>query len=226
MNRLLFVIFFILFSWKIYSQEVNAQRISFQAVYGDLKIDLSDSSFRSGNKEVIIETLKFYISSVELYRGTACVWKEKNSYHLIDASLKSSLGLNLPKKINYDRIKFNLGIDSLTSVSGAMGGDLDPTKGMYWTWQSGYVNFKLEGKSKSSLARNNEFQFHLGGYQFPENALQKIDLPVMDNENVIIQVDAEKFLKETDLTKQDHLMSPGPKAIELSKVAAQIFSIR
>jgi hypothetical protein len=47
----------------------------------------------------------------------------------------SKLSFDLPTYLKYDQIQFQLGIDSLTNVSGAMGGDLDPTKGMYWTWQ-------------------------------------------------------------------------------------------
>ena len=73
--------------------------------------------------------------------------------------LPSSLALQIPSNIPFSKLKFQLGIDSLTNVSGAMGGDLDPTKGMYWTWQSGYINMKIEGKSNSCKTRKNQFQF-------------------------------------------------------------------
>ena len=81
----------------------------------------------------------------------------------------------------HDKIKFNLGIDSLTNVSGVMGGDLDPTKGMYWTWQSGYINFKMEGSSAVCPTRNHEFQFHIGGYQDPFYAMQTLELEVKNS---------------------------------------------
>jgi hypothetical protein len=38
-------------------------------------------------------------------------------------------------------------------------------KGMYWQWNSGYIFFKMEGKSKSipdSLSNN--FYYHIGGF--------------------------------------------------------------
>ena len=57
-----------------------------------------------------------------------------------------------------------------------MGGDLDPTKGMYWAWQSGYINFKMEGSCSQCLATKNNFEFHLGGYQQPFYAMQTIEL--------------------------------------------------
>jgi hypothetical protein len=62
-----------------------------------------------------------------------------------DENDSNALCLEIPDDIEFDAIQFNLGLDSLTNVSGALGGDLDPTKGMYWTWQNGYVNFKLQG---------------------------------------------------------------------------------
>ena len=60
------------------------------------------------------------------------------------------------------RIYFQIGIDSLTNVSGDLDGDLDPALGMYWAWNSGYINMKLEGKSSSCKSVKKEFQFHIG----------------------------------------------------------------
>jgi hypothetical protein len=51
------------------------------------------------------------------------------------------------------KITFSAGIDSLTSTAGIQKGVIDPINGMYWAWQSGYVNFKIEGKSSSCPTR-------------------------------------------------------------------------
>jgi len=48
-------------------------------------------------------------------------------------------------------------VDSLANVSGAMSNDLDATKGMYWSWQSGFINLKIEGKSASCKTRKINF---------------------------------------------------------------------
>jgi len=134
--------------------------------------------------------------------------------------------LSSPTNLKFTKIKFNLGIDSITNVSGAMGGDLDPTKGMYWTWQSGYINLKLEGKSKLCKTRNNEFQFHLGGYQNGDNALQTIILNVSENKEIDILIDIEQFVAAIDLSEQNQIMSPGKKAVLLSEKFSKIFSIQ
>jgi hypothetical protein len=132
--------------------------------------------------------------------------------------------LQTPAAIAFDAIQFNVGIDSVTNVAGAMGGDLDPTNGMYWTWQSGYINIKLEGRSNKCVTRNNAFTFHLGGYQFPFNALQNVILPIQQREQINVVVDLQKFFTSFDLTTQNQIMSPGKSAIFLSNQFSTIFS--
>lgn len=174
---------------------------------------------------VQISCFKFYISHLELINGSETVWKEQSSFHLIDAFEEKSLELSIPSDIPFTKIKFQLGIDSLTNVSGAMGGDLDPTKGMYWTWQSGYINFKLEGNSNLCKTRHNEFQFHLGGYQQPFNCLQTIFVQVKSKGNVTLHIDVEKFLKDLSLSQLNHIMSPSKEAVELSGKITETFSV-
>jgi hypothetical protein len=96
---------------------------------------------------------------------------------------------------------------------------------MYWTWQSGYSNFKLEGVSDFCPARNNRFQFHLGGYQAPFNALQKVELKTLNTKRININVAIDKLLAQLNLKETYQIMSPSQKAVELSQIAANIFSI-
>lgn len=172
-----------------------------------------------------IETLRFYLSNIAFLKGHQTVWQESESYHLIDAADPASLQLTLavPIGLTYDSIQFLLGIDSATSVSGAMGGDLDPTKGMYWSWNSGYVNFKLEGISPLSGSRNHEFQFHLGGYLPPFQSAQQIRLATNRKEALAIKIDIGKILNEVDLSQQTHIMSPGAAAQQLAARIATFF---
>ncbi len=172
-----------------------------------------------------IETLRFYLSNIALLKGDQFVWQESESYHLIDAVDPTSfqLALGVPVGLAYDSIQFLLGIDSTTSVSGAMGGDLDPTKGMYWSWNSGYVNFKLEGTSPLCDSRNHEFQYHLGGYLPPFQSAQQIRLAVNEKEAMAIKIDIGKILKEVDLSQQTHIMSPGAEAQQLAEQIATLF---
>jgi hypothetical protein len=208
------------------AQSDNALLLQFNPVFGSNAL-ATDQTYISNNDSLQISTLRFYISGIEFLMNEERVWKEENSFHLIDATLAGSLNiaLNKPQELNYNRLKFNIGIDSTTNIAGVMGGDLDPTKGMYWTWQSGYINFKLEGNSKRCNTRNHEFTFHLGGYQYPYNTLQTLILPIGNAGRIDIIIDAAKLIAETELSKQNHIMSPGEEAMALSGKLKNAFSI-
>lgn len=123
-----------------------------------------------------VAKLKYYISNVQLntVSGTC---KEPNSYHLLDAAEPASLYFTFDAKPgSYQSISFLAGVDSIKNVSGAQSGALDPANGMFWTWNSGYVMFKLEGNSPSSTIINHRLEYHIGGFSGPDNVLQQITL--------------------------------------------------
>lgn len=226
--KTIFFISLLLIPALLTAQAITLNTLCITPVYNDCVVQTNGTFYRTtASDSVSFETIRFYISGIELLENGKSVWKEENSFHLIDISDQKSLciRLNTSPGFSFDKIKYNLGIDSLTNVSGALGGDLDPTKGMYWTWQNGYINLKIEGKSNRCNTRNKEFQFHLGGYQFPDNSLQTVTLPCKSQENIIISFDLGKFLGQVDLSKENQIMSPGNDAVLLSKKAASAFSV-
>lgn len=174
---------------------------------------------------ISIQSLRFYVSGIYLLKNGKSIYQTKNQCNLIDISKKLRIEINTKSELDFDCIQFNIGVDSSKQVSGVMGGDLDPMNGMYWTWQSGYINFKLEGKSNICNTRNNIFQFHIGGYQSPNNTIQKIMLPVKNVTNIIIRFDIKNFLSQIDLKNVNEVVSPSYKSVQISKQYANIFSI-
>ena len=160
-------------------------------------LTLADTSFCAPLEGVTLTTLKFYISALSLYSQGNIVWSEEESFHLVDAEDTTSYHwqLNTPEDLIFDEVSFLLGIDSTTSVSGALGGDLDPTKGMYWAWNSGYINFKIEGTSDQSILPDHSFQFHLGGYAHPNYNAQEVNLTVLTSNEITIALDVFKFYR-------------------------------
>ncbi len=224
----LVVTFFSIFNAS-FGQDVHTIKLMFQNEFFNKTLVFDDLYFKINQQDSIqINELKYYISNIELLDNGNSVWKETNSFHLIDGSNNKTneVNLNLNRLINFNQLKFDLGIDSITNVSGAMGGDLDPTKGMYWTWKSGYINFKLEGKSNLCDSRNHEFQFHLGGYQYPHNSLQKIVVNIPQNDKIKIVLALEKLLLPINLKLQNHIMSPSKDAVLLSEKASLLFSVK
>ena len=150
----------ITFFLLIFIQEKTQQKIDFQFAFNANAITL--------NKTIPFLADSITFSKIAVYLSSP----EINFYQLVNAENDKSLQLDF-EEIGSNT--FYLGVDSLTNSNGAMGGDLDPTKGMYWTWQSGYINVKIEGKYSGCNTRNNKFQFHLGGYQNPFQTIQKIE---------------------------------------------------
>lgn len=173
-----------------------------------------------------IETFKFYVSQLVFLKNGEIVFEEKNSFHLIDIiNNKNQFSFDINESIEYDQIQFLLGIDSLTNVSGALDGDLDPTKGMYWAWQSGYINFKLEGIHSKCPTRDNKFQFHLGGYLPPFLAAKSVLLNCKPSDNIQITFDTASFLNQIDFTNTNTIMSPGQKTVDLSATCVKHFKV-
>lgn len=210
------------------SQSTSVAQVSFVLTYEHTPILLDESTDEGLQLEDLsIETLRFYISGIEFYHGKESAFTLANSFHLIDAAVPNSLVIQfeIPETLAYTHLQFNIGIDSLTNVSGAMGGDLDPTKGMYWTWQSGYINFKLEGVAERSPARHHRFQFHLGGYQAPFESVQTVNLALKDKTAIEIQVAIDKCLASIDLGETYQIMSPNAAAVEMAQRLPLIYSI-
>ena len=228
-KRVLLLLLFIVFKCA-YSQPTKNIKLTIQPYFGDLEFKLNQNYHQSSiNDSIQIETLKFYISGIELLDSNNVIWKEKNSYHLIDFENENSqsIQLNIPKKSRIFKLKFNIGIDSITSNSGALGGDLDPVNGMYWAWQSGYINFKMVGTSPNCETRKHQFQFHLGGYKQPFYAMQQIFLPISEMQNNTIQINFNlaPIFNNVSLKETHSIMIPSKEAMNLSKVVAQLFSI-
>ncbi|MBK9636899.1 MAG: hypothetical protein IPO63_03460 [Bacteroidetes bacterium] len=206
-----------------------AQRVNiyFNALLNGKEIQFDSIVINNEKDTLQINQLKFYISNIQFLKGDEIVFTELNSYHLIDFEMPATTSISIKtfRSISYNSIRFYLGIDSLTNVSGALGGDLDPTHGMYWTWQSGYINFKMEGQASKSEAASTEFQFHLGGYQVPFNSLQQIQLNATD-ENINLVLNVDPFLHSIDFSNNHHIMSPTKKAVELSELLAKNFKVR
>ena len=110
----------------------------------------------------------------------------------------------------------------MTNVSGALGGALDPTQGMYWTWQSGYINLKLEGDFTQSMNAKNDFVFHLGGYQSPFNTIQKISFQTKKQSTYQIGIELNNLISEVDLQQTKAIMSPRKEAIEMAEKATKM----
>jgi hypothetical protein len=162
-----------------------------------------------------IDDMKFYIVyypffSDEKIHGSSVI-------HLVD--LNDSTSWNVPftgdgiKESN--NFEFAIGLDSLTTTSTQFSGALDPALGMYWAWNTGYIHFKLEGKSNLVPNSKNEFQYHIGGYSGKFQTQRWISAPIkLKNSTPIVKLDLADFVREIlNLKEKPLLMIPSKDAV-------------
>jgi hypothetical protein len=110
--------------------------------------------------------LMYYLSNIQLHTSTTQSWKERESYRLIqidtDKSSNISIRIDSIPAQSYRKLSFGIGIDSIRNHGGSQKGDLDPLKGMFWTWEQGYVFFKAEGYFYPKSGDKGAFVIHLG----------------------------------------------------------------
>lgn len=174
---------------------------------------------------ISISELKFYLSSFKLFNNEVLVFSDSIPAYLFDMESRTTVQLKVPETVAYNEIQFQLGIDSALTVSGNVAEDLNPQKGMYWAWQSGYINFRVEGQITHQDKQKENFDFHLGGYKYPFNSAQfiKIKMNTLNQRDVKLTIDIAEVLSYFNLNQLKHLMSPGDKAVEFSKVISKKF---
>ena len=119
-------------------------------------------------------TAKYYVSNFKLKDSNGNWHAMPESYFLVDLSNPESAMLNLGNFPygTYTEMSYVVGVDSLRNVSGAQTGALAASNGMFWSWNSGYIMFKLEGLSPQSSTGS--FTYHIGGFSGANNTVATI----------------------------------------------------
>ena len=176
-----------------------------------------------------ISKLRFYLTDFELFNTQDKRLPIPKSNYLIDAFNKQTLSFELHthNQHNFSQITFKIGVDEKLHDAGAQSGDLDPIHGMYWAWQSGYINFKIEGKSPSCTTRKNKFQFHIGGYLKPFASTRSVALDISTTKDnvLIIDLDIATLFNFIELSSLSQVMIPGKEAIEIADILPALFSL-
>ncbi len=147
----------------------------------DLQLNTTTNPFKNAKgEEYKITMLQYYVSSIKLKRSDGTVFTDEvksdgsAGYYLIDEAVVESQDVvlkNVPAG-DYTEVTFTIGVDANQVNQGAQTGALDPAKGMFWSWNSGYIFVKLEGASPVATGMlGTAFQYHVGGYkEDPANA--------------------------------------------------------
>ena len=206
--RILFFIFLncLISTTQVFSENRNELQLIFRNYVGDELLVLNNQEYKNElGQPYTVSKFKYYIGNIQLLDYFGNVFSVDN-YHLINQDIKNSGEITL-KSIppgNYKSISFLIGVDSLHNCSGLQEGALDPINGMFWAWNTGYIFLKLEGHSELSKSPAGMFEYHIGGYKKPANAIRKVTLDLVDvnyltertgSKTVTIKTDVGQILK-------------------------------
>ena len=184
-------------------------------------------------EDVVIEKFKYYVSNFSVTDNKGHLTQLPVQYFLIDEadSLSKKIELQVPDT-HISSIQFLLGVDSVRNVSGVQTGALDPLKGMFWTWNSGYIMAKLEGSSALAATAGHRFTYHVGGFKKETNTSRLITLPLSTTGNPVqeinVSTDINRWFKGNSvLSIADTPMchSPGALAMKIADNYRDMFSI-
>lgn len=183
---------------------------------------------------ITIERFKYYVSHFTFTDSKGRQWKPDPQYFLIDEEIPDSKIITIQvQDIDIRQIGFLLGVDSARNVSGIQTGALDPLKGMFWTWNSGYIMAKLEGTAERSPSPGHRFTYHIGGFRFGMNTAREIRLTIPQTSQPVREVhiaaDIDRWFNgswQIDLAETPVCHSPGVLAMRFADNYQNMFSIQ
>jgi len=243
-----FTIVGLIFSITLVKAQKFPIELSFENKFGAELLEFKKEYTNHHQELISFSLLNYFISNIEFIRTDGSIYTvpQDSSYFLVKHNQPETkvIRLNLPQG-KYKAVNFMIGIDSARSTKGADSrqGVLDvgaQARGMYWQWNSGYIFFKMEGKSPASPdSLKNSFYYHIGGYGgFDSKTLNNIRIktlpfkkPVQVSEKktpiVAVTVDVKKFF-EGDLSpkigKHPSIMW-GPVSTQIADNYVHIFSL-
>lgn len=168
--------------------------INFENYVGDNLLQLDSGKYENElGQEYTISKFRYYVGNIRLKNNAG---KEFiiDKYFLIDEEDKESKQIMLSDVApgEYASISFIVGVDSARNCSGIQTGALDPAKGMFWAWNTGYIFLKLEGHAPASKSPGHIFEYHIGGFKEPVNCIKNIKLTF---DNLLIENKSTAVLK-------------------------------
>lgn len=221
--------------------------LSFENTFGAESLAFDKEYTNAHGENLRFTLLNYFISNIKLTRTDGSVYAvpQDSCYFLVRHSVPEThkIELTVPEG-KYSSLTFLIGVDSLRSTQGPekRQGVLDVgagARGMYWQWNSGYIFFKMEGKSKSLPdSTRNGFYYHIGGYggfdsktlnciRYRTLTFEKLKVSEKKTAQVNVTFDASKFFSAQTpikVTEKRSIMG-GPVSVKIADNYKDIFSL-
>lgn len=164
-------------------------------VFGNNPLRFSKSYITANDTIRIQSQFAYYFSNIKLTKTDGTIVSPGNFFLVhydIDSQNPDSTTVtinNIPQG-DYKTLSFVLGVDSLHNHTVGQTGALDPSLGMCWFWNTGYIFYRLKGNFG---ATNTSFSFDLGGdanlmtYDFPAT------FSLVDSRKINLKMDIQKM---------------------------------
>jgi hypothetical protein len=198
-------------------------------VVGNEKLVLGNACVNILGDTITVQKFKYYLSHFSVTDDQGKTTMMPPSYFLVDEADASSKTIRLMvPDAKISSIRFMIGVDSTMNVSGIQQGALDPLKGMFWTWNTGYIMAKLEGSSPSSKIAGHAFTYHVGGYRQPYSTMRWVELGIPGKDTVHIKADINHWFKagsELSIAVTPVCHSTGAMAARIADNFGTMFSV-
>ena len=172
-------------------------------VIGNQNLEFDKTYSIASGEKYTIKKLKYYISNIQFMKsdGSVTTVQQDSSYFLVDESNSTSMILSLPQVEigKYLAIRLMIGVDSAKSMAPLekRRGVLDMSglgQDMYWTWNQGYIFFKMEGIYTDFSGKNDDYTYHIGGFGNNGSSLNNIKVITIPLGSTECEVSEDKKL--------------------------------
>ncbi len=211
-----------------FSGVAQSLQLHFQNMVNGNPVILDNATYKNGlGQSYTVSNLKYYISNIRLTTASGQEMTD-SGYYLLREDDTATMNISLPHipAGHYTRVTFMIGVDSLHNCSGAQSDALDPVNGMFWTWNTGYIFFKLEGKSNASKNPGGIYEYHIGGYKAPANCIRFVSLDISPGGGDVpdqVETGRGSTTKSSPEIKTIHIaadiakMMDGPKPLDIAR---------
>ncbi|BDQ12234.1 MbnP family protein [Sediminibacterium sp. TEGAF015] len=206
--------------------------IEFMPMFGSAKWHTDSSYTNQAGERLQINKCLFYTTGWKAIvfnqnkKGRPDTVALSEAHYLIDLNEPNSLKLPFTIPANCAQVIFTLGVDSIKNTTGIQTGALDPARGMFWTWRTGYIMARLQGTSPAANTAGKRFSYDVGGFESPYNTVRQITLELAENAGTVKKLKTILYI-QTDLSfwfngKNKISIAQNPNCHNSGKLAMQL----
>lgn len=196
-------------------EELAELVLEFKGKYNGNNFVMKNTKINTNNCTTNIELLKFYLSNITLIKnnGTEVLAKDValinfENNHNTNNNIGEIITLSIEPD-NYVGVKFGFGVDNNKNnedpTTYAEGQPLSVYEGMHWSWNTGYIFYKLEGKydtilnATSGLTKSFFFHVGLNDLYTTKSFTKNFSLSAGDTSTLRFNIDMQKAFTTSSL---------------------------